>query len=120
MDSMGHALKNKMKGAKIAPLDMQAEMEHEKDMDPKELMAHEKGESPAKEKQEKDSGMDKESDDLAPEVKDGDAQVVDEHTMLKHMSGNGNLGRSPMSLGEKAKGKMKERMAAIEKSKKGY
>lgn len=125
---MGHALKNKIKGVqiKIAPLDLQAELEHEKDMDPKELMEHEKGESPEKEKQEASADKMKadESDDMAPSVDDhgsGDAHSpVDEHTLLKHMSGNGNLGRKPMSLGERAKDKMKERMAAIEKSKKGY
>ena len=87
--------------------------------------AEEKMESASKEKAEE------EADDKAPDVKDGglapskspaqankDGDPSNEENILKAMSGGGAMGRSSMSLGERAKDKMKARIAIIEKSKK--
>lgn len=78
-----------------------------------------------------DDEMEKTSD-LAPEVKDADAPEQDEEMpqgemkpeadeemmMLKQMTENAPQGREPMTLGERAKAKMRARMEEKEKFKK--
>jgi hypothetical protein len=70
----------------------------------------------------KDHIMTKQADTEAA-LKDGDAQMVSKHgiapNFMKHMSGK-HVGRGAMSLHERAAGSMKEKMAAIEKRKKGF
>lgn len=115
MDYMSSALKNLK--SKKSPKPMEGSP------------AEEKMESASKEKAEE------EADDKAPDVEDGGlspkssggkpgmmAQESNgdpgELNILKAMSGGGAVGRSSMSLGERAKDKMKERIASIEKNKK--
>ena len=96
MDAMGLALKAKMKKAPAPP--------------PKE--------GSAKEEADETSDQEKAEIDLAPDIKDSAKSAApkdadDEVSNLKSMGAGLPVGRKPMSLGERAKGKMGERMASI-------
>lgn len=100
MDAMAHALKKKIGGVHITVEPIQEEvhgMEHKE---------------PAL-----DLEMDKENMDMAPDIHNHED---DEMSRLEKMIG-GDVGdpvRKPMTLGERAKGKMKDRMSSLKGMKK--
>lgn len=110
MDAMAHALKKKIGGVHItvAPI------------------AHDELHSDAGKLGHQDVGLDsdqdmdhdKENSDMAPDIKSHghDNEMDTLHKMLGPDHGGDPI-RGPMTLGERAKGKMKERMASIQKEK---
>jgi hypothetical protein len=120
MDAMGSALKKKIKAIHVVHHD--GHVESVGDLEPKD----EKLEDASDLKLDHDLDMD---DDKAPEVEDShnmedverqglhggsDKDPEGEMKMLKGLSSGGALGRKSMSLTERAKDKMKQRMAHLD------
>jgi hypothetical protein len=104
MDAMTHALKKKIGGVHITVEPIKDEMPED--------ASHLVGQDP---KLDLESDIDKENMDMAPDVKSHGHEMDMLHKMIGPEEGDPM--RKPMTLGERAKGKMKERMASIKKEK---